>query len=80
MNDEHERLTEKLADLDPVGLIRIGAPRDEYSSEAKSILARRQEPNLAGVCREVFEASFDGCCGEHDWEEMARALEPLLNP
>lgn len=34
-----EQLTEYLAELDLIGLVKIGAPRDEYESEAKKILS-----------------------------------------
>lgn len=80
MSDKHEQLTAKLAELDPVGLIRIGAPRNEYRHEARSIWERRQDPDLTAVCYEVFNAAFFGLVDDVNFKEMARALEPLLNP
>lgn len=51
--------------IDPVGLIRDGAPRDEYEPEARTLLERvRREPLNASFVRDVWLAYFG--IGEHE--------------
>ncbi len=51
-------VTQLLAEHDPLGLIRMGAPRDEYSLEAKTIVARMGEARSALELRDVFHEEF----------------------
>ena len=59
-----KKLSEILAAWDPEGLIKTGAPADEYDSEARHILEqldRRASVDLAAtVIAEVFQRSFYG--------------------
>lgn len=57
-----DALTAALYRIDPEGLARMGAPKDEYKGEARDIDARRDEciseGALALVIEDVFHASF----------------------
>ena len=59
-----KKVSEILADWDAEGLIKMGAPRDEYDSEARHILEqldRGASVDLAAaVIAEVFQRSFYG--------------------
>lgn len=63
----HRQLYSELLSLfarhDPIGLVRIGAPDDEYSPEVKRILPRLEEAHsvedLERIIHEVFVSMFD---------------------
>jgi hypothetical protein len=67
----HSELLSLFARHDPVGLVKIGAPDDEYSPEVERILARMGEAHsvedLGRIIHEVFISMFD--------ERLARSPE-----
>ena len=67
-----KKLSEILAEWDAEGLIKMGAPADEYDSEARHILEqldRRASVELAAaVIAEVFQGSFYGDQGKLIWK------------
>lgn len=72
-----EQMIEILAEADPVGLIEVGVPRDEYAAEADEILSLRGIPQLTEITG-IFAVSFSepGACTRETarWivDEMAR--------
>jgi SAM-dependent methyltransferase len=56
-------LTEVLADHDPVGLVGIGAPRDEYEPEVGTIIPRLRGASDAGDVQSVLVEEFDSWFG-----------------
>ncbi len=62
-----EQMIEILAEVDPVGLIEVGAPRDEYAAEADEILSLRGIPRLTEITS-IFSVSFSnpGACSRED--------------
>lgn len=77
MQVTREEMIEILAEADPVGLIALGAPRDEYASEADAILALQGIPQLTEITT-LFGVFFGepGVCARETarWivEEMQR--------
>lgn len=71
-----DELIRILADVDPVGLVRQGAPKDEYAAEADEILAL-ETVTLTDITT-IFAVSFTepGACSREDaaWivDEMRR--------
>lgn len=62
---------ELLAELDPMGLTRIGASRDEYSPKAALIVG-------GAPCRDVFVAMFSKDLVKGiDFEELQRRVDAL---
>jgi hypothetical protein len=63
----HQQLYNELLSLfarhDPIGLVKIGAPNDEYSPEVERILPRLGEAHsvedLERIVHEVFVSMFD---------------------
>lgn len=78
-----EALEQLLARHDPMGLIEIGLPDDEYRPEAQTILPRLGEASspadLRGIVHEEFvKMFFAELAGEEsDYEEIARELWKL---
>lgn len=75
-----ERMIEILAEADPLGLIEMGAPAEEYAPEADAILALRGVPRLAEITGVFGVSSGDpGACSRETarWiaDEMARRAE-----
>lgn len=72
-----DQMIEILAEADPVGLIAVGAPRDEYAAEADAILSLRGVPTLTEITS-IFSVFFNepGACTRETarWiaEEMTR--------
>ena len=66
-----------LSEADPVGLIKGGAPQDEYAAEADAILALKGVPKVSEITG-VFAVTFSepGACTRETarWiaEEMVR--------
>ena len=56
-------LAEVLADHDPVGLVSIGAPRDEYDAEVGTILPRLQAATGRGDVQRILVEEFDSWFG-----------------
>ena len=56
-----DQLTAILAKHDPIGLIKMGAPPDEYKYEARLILPLLaiDNVNIAQEARRVFSSQFD---------------------
>ena len=67
-----KKLSEILAKWDAEGLIKTGAPADEYDSEARNILERLDRGAsvelAATVIAEVFQRSFYGDQGKLIWK------------
>ena len=78
----HPQLYQDLIDLlarhDPIGLIAIGCPRDEYNPEASTILARLEEADsvehLQRIIYEEFVSwFFEEIAGTYsDYEDLSR--------
>lgn len=70
-------LTALLAELDPLGLIRIGAPRDEYSYEANCI-ASVEGAVTPDELRRVFVNAFSQASVRGvNFEELAERVNAL---
>lgn len=54
----HQKVTSILAAHDPLGLCARGAPRDEYSLEARTIVPRIDEANSSAELRRVIHQEF----------------------
>lgn len=56
-------IREEINKADPIGLISMGAPRDEYGSEAEEIMLTigtcRTEKDLEGLIYKTFVRMFD---------------------
>jgi hypothetical protein len=64
LRDTKQRLVEKILNkYDPIGLIKLGAPEDEYSSEAKEIIHQldvvKNINELSQTIWAIFVCSFD---------------------
>lgn len=75
-----EKVIDKLADLDPWGLVASGAPRDEYTPEAPEITALLLE---GGLTRETLKDVFARWFGElpasdQELDDMVEALVALI--
>lgn len=77
-----DKIEKALAELDPMGLCKIGAPQDEYSSEAEDIecnLLLHPKTDLEQLCRQVFELSFSEDLVKHiSFAAMAEKLKEFL--
>jgi len=78
------KLTQILAHHDPVGLIRAGAPPDEYSPEVPAIVAwlqQAQEPTVdqtAEAIRQVFTEMFGASVVGTETQQYRAAAQELL--
>lgn len=59
----YEALTELLAEEDLMGLVRLGAPRDEYELEVDVILQRLSEARSPRVLGSIIYETFVQCFG-----------------
>lgn len=57
-------LVELLARCDPIGLVSIGAPADEYTSEASTITPRLAEAHSAAEVQQIVYEEFAHWFGE----------------
>ena len=79
----HRELLELLARHDPMGLIKIGLPDDEYSPEARAILPRLDEANSPADLRRIVHEEFvrmfsEELAGEEsDYEKIAQEIWEL---
>ena len=72
-----ERVTSILNAVDPEGLLKMGAPPDEYESEARILLARvLRQPLTAQYVRDVWLVRFACGTSEHS-DEMAIGDMPM---
>jgi len=75
------KLTALLLRHDPVGLVKMGVPKDEYEPESRRILERAQPnataANLAALAREVFVEMFDADLIEIDQEAFGKLGEDI---
>lgn len=70
-------ITALLAELDPMGLIRIGAPRDEYSYEANCI-ASIEGAVTPDELRRIFVNAFTQALVHGvNFEELAERVNAL---
>ncbi len=53
-----DKLTQLLAECDPIGLIAIGCPDDEYAPEAGTILPRLREAYSAADVQRIAHEEF----------------------
>jgi hypothetical protein len=70
-NTNFSKLTIKLAELDPLGLIHMGARVTEYDIEAKEIFSLCSQKNIkpSEIAEEVFNRMFwSGCCKDINWK------------
>ena len=80
MTISQEALEQLLARHDPMGLIEIGLPDDEYRPEAQAILPRLREASspadLRGIVHEEFVRMFfaELAGKESDYEQIAQEL------
>lgn len=67
---------------DPMGLLAMGAPKDEYKSEIEAILERRSQNNMALSPQEiqvVFEYWFyPGCIKQEKAKAISKELQALF--
>jgi hypothetical protein len=76
-----EELEELFFRHDPVGLAEIGAPKDEYSPEAESLLPRLREAtsqeHLRRIVHSVFLQKFEAeetCGPESAYESISQEI------
>jgi hypothetical protein len=80
----YNELVELFNEEDPLGLVRMGAPPDEYHSEIETSYKRRVEMKNIGSTRktlhDVFSRSFGaGCAGTPDvYSRLAERLFATL--
>jgi hypothetical protein len=67
---------------DPMGLLAMGAPKDEYKPEIKDLVERRNQNNMAlspDEIRVVFEYWFyPGCMKQEKAEAISKELRALF--
>ena len=82
-NDVLAKVSKVLIEVDPAGLIGLGAPRDEYDDEAfaiaQRVLTAHESPHYESVVRAVFEGSF-GDSVSVDYQRLAAELASALGP
>lgn len=75
------KLTALLLRHDPVGLVKMGVPADEYEPESRLILERMKPTatsvELASLAREVFVEMFDEDLIEIDQAAFSKLGEEL---
>ena len=59
----YESLTQLLAEYDPMGLVSIGAPYDEYDIEVDRILLRLPETTSPKALGQLIYETFVACFG-----------------
>ncbi len=66
-------------ELDPEGLLAMGAPRDEYDPEIADFVAQiaRGEPMTAESVTSTWERWFEGCSGAKSPDVMSRLADAL---
>ena len=62
----HRDVTEILSRHDPVGLLRLGAPGDEYEPEVGTIIPRLKTANGPDDVRRIFQEEFMNCFGAEE--------------
>ena len=80
MEDRIKQITKLLADVDPIGLINLGCPKDEYSPEAKAIdkyLDKNGFVNLNETVKQIFLEYFEESISNDDASEIVKKLEEL---
>jgi len=70
-------ITVLLAELDPMGLIRIGAPRDEYSYEANCIASVEGAVTPNDLRRVFVNAFTQASVRGVNFEELAERVNAL---
>lgn len=79
------KTSDLLIKYDPEGLIKIGAPKDEYEHEAVEIIQGLTRKHLEDVrsvallCRHIFKKSFgEAFSGQnYDWLPLATDVKAL---
>ena len=79
----HSQVRKVVNRLDPMGLLKMGAPEDEYDTEVKAIVSRRNEGNQLlspEEIRVIFEYWFSpGCIKPETALELSTQLQSLFN-
>ncbi|HLZ63565.1 MAG TPA: hypothetical protein VKR06_42060 [Ktedonosporobacter sp.] len=60
----YETFIRLLAEYDPMGLLRMGAPHDEYDLEVGMILLRLHGAETPHVLGQIIYEEFDSCFGK----------------
>lgn len=81
-----KQIEELLAKHDPIKLIKIGAPLDEYSHEAQDIYEHINRYNsvekIHQIVYDIFMRSFD-CSGVGSYDDyaiIASAIKKIIDP
>jgi hypothetical protein len=78
----YEQIEKIINQHDPIGLLRMGAPTNEYEPEIKDLMNRRNEcfSGLDWVeIKMVFESWFyENCISKEQAKAMERDLQNLL--
>ena len=80
MEDRIKQITKLLADVDPIGLINLGCPKDEYYPEAQAIdkyLDKNGFVNLNETVKQIFLEYFEESISNDDALEIVKKLEEL---
>ncbi len=79
---EIDKISEVLNSNDPIGLIAMGAPQDEYEQEARAIMQYSGEKNVESLSvflKELFAKNFDiRSAKDEDFTSLAKDLVNIL--
>ncbi len=76
VKERTQQITELLAEMDPMGLVLIGAPLTEYSPEAYRLAALEViSPITEEDCKNLFARMFTAESTSHiDFKDMAERI------
>ncbi|MCS7074815.1 MAG: hypothetical protein NZ108_10150 [Bacteroidia bacterium] len=79
LEELYEKVQAIINEIDPVGLIDLGCPQDEYEPEIKNFLPKlhgKSRSEIQEIVYKVFSNMFDEEAGEND-ERYAEIAERL---
>lgn len=78
-----EKIRKEINNWDPIGLLEIGAPKNEYEQEivkiSSKIMLENNKDKLGEIIYEIFLEMFDDCVFNKTIEECVEIAEKIIN-